>query len=168
MGLLSFLKDSGEKLLQRGSVKQEAEVQAVDPSPINMRGKEQALEQAILDYLATQNLPAKDLTVACDAASATVTVSGAAADQQTREKIILCCGNVQGVAHVNDQISVAEGAMDESQWYTVQRGDTLSRIAQDFYGDANSYPVIFEANQPMLTHPDKIYPGQMLRIPAEK
>ena len=53
-----------------------------------------------------------------------------------------------------------------TQTYTVQSGDTLSAIAKKFYGDANKYPVIFEANKPMLTHPDKIYPGQKLRIPA--
>ena len=45
-------------------------------------------------------------------------------------------------------------------------GDNLSKIAKAFYGDANKYPVIFEANKPMLSSPDKIYPGQMLRIPA--
>jgi nucleoid-associated protein YgaU len=48
----------------------------------------------------------------------------------------------------------------------VVRGDTLSKIAKQFYGDAMKYPAIFEANKPMLKHPDKIYPGQMLRIPA--
>jgi nucleoid-associated protein YgaU len=48
----------------------------------------------------------------------------------------------------------------------VVSGDNLSKIAKKFYGDANKYPVIFEANKPMLSHPDKIYPGQMLRIPA--
>jgi nucleoid-associated protein YgaU len=44
-------------------------------------------------------------------------------------------------------------------------GDNLSHIARKYYGDANKYPVIFEANRPMLSHPDKIYPGQSLRIP---
>ena len=48
-----------------------------------------------------------------------------------------------------------------------QTGDTLSKIAKEMYGDANKYPVIFEANKPMLKDPDKIYPGQVLRIPAE-
>ena len=51
--------------------------------------------------------------------------------------------------------------------YTVQKGDTLSKISKQFYGDANKYTKIFEANRPMLTHPDKIYPGQTLRIPAK-
>ena len=44
-------------------------------------------------------------------------------------------------------------------------GDNLSKIAKKFYGDANKYPVIFEANKPMLKDPNKIYPGQNLRIP---
>ena len=53
-----------------------------------------------------------------------------------------------------------------STFYTVQSGDTLSKIAKEHYGSANKYMVIFEANRPMLTDPDKIYPGQSLRIPS--
>jgi nucleoid-associated protein YgaU len=78
---------------------------------------------------------------------------------------VLCCGNVHGVAQVNDMITVREPA-DESRYYTVVRGDTLSAISKAMYGNANHYPKIFEANKPMLSHPDKIYPGQLLRIPA--
>lgn len=167
MGLISFFKEAGEKLLHAGSARQNAEAQQPEPSPVNIREKEQALERAILDYMAVQNLPIENLTVAYDSASATVTVSGSAPDQMTREKIVLCCGNVQGVAKVNDQINVVAGAADESKWYEVKRGDTLSKIAKDFYGDANRYSAIFEANKPMLTDPDKIYPGQMLRIPVQ-
>jgi len=44
-------------------------------------------------------------------------------------------------------------------------GETLSAIAKQHYGDATRYMVIFEANRPMLAHPDRIYPGQKLRIP---
>ena len=54
-----------------------------------------------------------------------------------------------------------------TQHYVVKKGDTLSKIAKEFYGNANAYMKIFEANKPMLSHPDKIYPGQNLRIPAE-
>jgi nucleoid-associated protein YgaU len=72
---------------------------------------------------------------------------------------------VQGVEHVNDQLSVA-AATAESKWYQVKSGDTLSKIAREFYGNANEYNRIFEANRPMLSNPDKIYPGQMLRIPV--
>ena len=52
------------------------------------------------------------------------------------------------------------------QTYTIAKGDTLSKIAKTVYGDMMKYPIIFEANKPMLTDPDKIYPGQVLRIPA--
>jgi nucleoid-associated protein YgaU len=50
---------------------------------------------------------------------------------------------------------------------TVRSGDTLSKIAKDAYGDANAYMQIFEANKPMLSNPDRIYPGQVLRIPPK-
>ena len=69
-----------------------------------------------------------------------------------------------GVGAVNDMLTV-RAPEPESQWHTVVSGDNLSKIAKKFYGDPNKYPVIFEANKPMLKHPDKIYPGQVLRIP---
>lgn len=167
MGLISFLKEAGEKLLHAGTARQNAEAQQPEPSPADVRAKEQTLERAILDYMAAQNLPIENLTVAYDSSSATVTVTGSAPDQPTREKIILCCGNVQGVAHVKDEINVAAGPVEEARWYEVKSGDTLSKIAKNFYGDANRYSAIFEANKPMLSDPDKIYPGQMLRIPVQ-
>ena len=91
-------------------------------------------------------------------------MAGQVADQATKEKVLLCCGNVAGVAAVNDMLTVTSPA-PEAQFHVVVSGDNLSKIAKKFYGDANKYPVIFEANKPMLSHPDKIYPGQALRIP---
>ncbi len=158
MGLLSFIKEAGEKLFGKGTAQA---APAAGPSP---EAANEAAAAAILTYIRAMNLDATALTVKFDGASATVTVMGVAPDQQTREKIVLCCGNVSGVSHVDDQMSVLE-TYDESRWYTVVRGDTLSKISKEFYGDANKYMKIFEANKPMLTHPDKIYPGQMLRIP---
>ena len=111
------------------------------------------------------NLSAQDLEIGFDGASGTVIVQGTADTQETKEKILLCCGNVAGVEHVQDQLGVVEAAA-EPQFYTVV-SDTLSKIAKEFYGNANAYMGIFEANKPMLSHPDKIYPGQMLRIPAQ-
>ena len=99
-------------------------------------------------------------------ATTTVNVYGVAADQATKEKILLCCGNVAGVTHVNDRMEV-DDPQPEAQFHEVVSGDNLSKIAKKFYGDANKYPIIFEANKPMLTHPDKIYPGQVLRIPPQ-
>ena len=70
------------------------------------------------------------------------------------------------MAEVENRLSVAR-AEPEAQFHTVARGDTLSAIAKKYYGNANQYPAIFEANKPMLSHPDKIYPGQVLRIPPQ-
>jgi nucleoid-associated protein YgaU len=89
-----------------------------------------------------------------------------APDQATKEKVLLCCGNVATVAAVNDLMTVSSPE-PESQWHVVVSGDNLSKISKQFYGTPNKYPQIFEANKPMLTHPDKIYPGQVLRIPPD-
>jgi nucleoid-associated protein YgaU len=98
----------------------------------------------------------------------TVTITGTADDAAEKEKAILVLGNTKGVAHVDDQIQIAQQAPQaQSQFYTVQSGDTLSKIAGQFYGDANRYSAIFEANKPMLKDPDEIYPGQVLRIPQQ-
>ncbi|RJG00777.1 peptidoglycan-binding protein LysM [Noviherbaspirillum sedimenti] len=172
MGLLSFMKEAGEKLLRAGHPKPEAGQPASGPASgaapqPDLRAKEQELEQAIRDYITVQHLPAESVNIAYDSASATVTVSGSVPNQQAKEKILLCCGNVQGVAHVNDELNVVQTEAAPSQWYTVQSGDTLSKIARQFYGDPNKYMLIFESNRPMLSDPDKIYPGQMLRIPDQ-
>ena len=92
------------------------------------------------------------------------TVSGKVAQQADKEKIVLAIGNTTGIARVDDQIEVGE-PQPEATFHTVVRGDTLSGIAKQHYGNAMKYPVIFEANKPMLSDPDKIYPGQVLRIP---
>jgi nucleoid-associated protein YgaU len=91
-------------------------------------------------------------------------IEGLVPDQETREKIILAVGNAEGVGRVNEEIEVA-AQEEEAVMHTVASGDTLWAIAQSVYGDGNRYPEIFEANQPMLTDPDLIYPGQVLRCP---
>ncbi len=95
----------------------------------------------------------------------TAKVSGTAATQADKEKIILAAGNVHGVNQIDDNITVTGTAEPASRMYTVKPGDTLSGIAKAMYGKAGDYPKIFEANKPMLKDPDKIYPGQVLRIP---
>jgi nucleoid-associated protein YgaU len=164
MGLMSFIKEAGEKLFGIGQAKAaEAAVRAA-PTPENVAAMSAAAGKAIADYIGTQGLAVGGLDVAFDATSGTVTVAGTVADQATKEKVLLCCGNVAGVGAVNDML-VVDAPEPESKWHTVVSGDNLSKIAKAFYGDANKYPAIFEANKPMLKHPDKIYPGQLLRIP---
>lgn len=52
-----------------------------------------------------------------------------------------------------------------SRSYTVQKGDTLSKIAEHYYGNASKWRVIYEANRDLIKDPDLIYPGQTFRIP---
>ena len=169
MGLVSFLKDAGEKLFGHKDTETAATQAAAAPDDAQLQANAAAMNQkaaeAITKYIAAQSLPTDGLQVSFDGASATTTIAGEVADQTTKEKILLCCGNVHGVQGVNDMLTVTEPA-DESQYYTVVSGDTLSAISKKFYETANQYQKIFEANTPMLKSPDKIYPGQLLRIPA--
>ncbi len=59
----------------------------------------------------------------------------------------------------------ARGGAATEQTYTVKPGDTLSKIAKEMLGDASAYPRIFEANRDQLSDPDKIKPGQVLKVP---
>jgi len=95
-----------------------------------------------------------------------VKVSGKSATQEMKEKIILAVGNVEGVGEVEDGIETDDNGK-ASQFHTVVSGDTLWKVSKKYYGKGSRYPEIFEANRPMLTHPDKIYVGQVLRIPAD-
>ena len=165
MGMLDFVREAGEKLFGTGKAKaaaQEAEAAPSDPGKV--KAANDAAADAILAYIKSQNLSATGLTVTYDGAAATVTLYGVAPDQATMEKIVLCCGNVAGVGKVNNMMSV-DKSEPEATYYTVVAGDNLSKISKAQYGDANKYMKIYEANTPMLKHPDKIYPGQVLRIP---
>ncbi|WP_120971596.1 peptidoglycan-binding protein LysM [Comamonas sp. lk] len=155
MGLFSFIKEAGEKLFGGG------DAHAAAPSEdLNAKAA-----QAIAAYINTQNLDVTNLQVQFDATQGKVTVQGDAPTQAVKEKVTLCCGNVTNVQAVDNQIIVTNPE-PEAQFHDVVRGDTLSAISKKYYGDANKYNTIFEANKPMLSSPDRIYPGQKLRIPA--
>jgi len=165
MSLISFIESAGEKLLA-GATQAPAAASATPAAP-NVAQLNATAGAAIAKYVASQNLTAQNLNVVYDGASKTVTVSGIAPDQATKEKIVLCCGNVHSVAKVDDQLTVAGGSAPAASMYEVKAGDTLTKIAKAEYGDANAYEKIFEANKPMLKDPNKIYPGQQLRIPPK-
>jgi nucleoid-associated protein YgaU len=165
MSLIDFVKSAGEKLFGTGKAKAAMDQVAIAPADAAaVKAANDAAGDAILDYIKAQGLSATGLTVTFDGATSTVSVFGVAPDQGTKEKIVLCCGNVAGVSKVNDMMSVDQ-SQPEAVYYTVVSGDNLSKISKAHYGDPNKYMKIFEANKPMLSHPDKIYPGQVLRIP---
>lgn len=161
MGLLSFVREAGEKLFGRKDV----EAAAAESAQDKLADLNQKAAAAIVAYIDKQGLDTRALQVSFDGASSTVTVAGTVADQAIREKVLLCCGNVEGVDKVDDQLTVINPE-PPATFHTVVRGDTLSAIAKACYGNANAYMKIFEANKPMLSDPNKIYPGQVLRIPA--
>lgn len=115
--------------------------------------------EALTKEVADLGLDAEGLDISVEGDK--VKIKGKAVSKEAREKIILAVGNVEGVAEVEDDSN--EGAV----FHTVEKGDNLSAIAKKTLGNANAYMKIFEANKPMLSHPDKIYPGQVLRIPQD-
>ena len=165
MSLISFIEEAGEKLLSATTAAPATSANAA-PAPTVAQLNATA-GAAIAKYVASQNLSAQNLNVVYDGVSKTVTVSGVAPDQATKEKIVLCCGNVHSVAKVDDRLTVAQGSAPAASMYEVKAGDTLSKIAKSAYDDANAYEKIFEANKPMLKDPNMIYPGQLLRIPPK-
>ena len=149
MGLFSFLKNAGSKIF--GGREEEAAAPEVT--------KEQRVA-ALKGIIGSLNLPIDNLEVDLD--DDKVTVYGETSSQEDKEKAVLALGNVEGIATVDDRISLVA---PPATFYEVKSGDSLSKIAAAHYGDAMRYMEIFEANKPMLKDPNMIYPGQMLRIP---
>lgn len=77
-------------------------------------------------------------------------------------------GNIMGVGEVKVEDGHAASVDDGTQYYIIKSGDTLSAIAKQFYGDANKYPRIFEANREVIKNADLIFPGQKIRIPRHR
>ncbi|CAG4888162.1 peptidoglycan-binding protein LysM [Paraburkholderia gardini] len=165
MGMLSFIKDAGEKLF--GTAAAPAQAAQADPAaaPVDIATLNRIAGDAIANYIKVQGLKATSLQVTYDGASHTVTVSGEAPDQATKEKILVAAGNVHNVEKVDDQLTVTRPA-PEARFHTVVSGDNLWKIAEKYYGSGAKNDVIFQANTPMLKSPDRIYPGQVLVIPA--
>ncbi|MCV6546456.1 MAG: peptidoglycan-binding protein LysM [Cohaesibacter sp.] len=143
MGVFDFIKSVGEKI---GITSEEESPAAED----------------LKAEVEKHGLEADNLEIEVD--GDTVKVAGATQSSSLREKIVLALGNSLGIAKVEENIEVANEE-PQATFYTVQKGDTLWAISSEHYGNGAKYEAIFEANKPMLTHPDKIYPGQVLRIP---
>ena len=159
MGIFSFIKNAGAKVFGIGKTEAEEAAEALEAKRKAEATAAAHMEQTVKDL----QLEVENLEIHIEGDNARV--RGAAYDQATKEKVVLVVGNSNGIATVNDQMTV-EHVEPEAQFHTVVSGDTLGKIAKNFYGNAMKYPVIFEANKPMLKDPDLIYPGQVLRIPA--
>lgn len=143
MGLFDFAKNIGKKLF----------------------GKEEEAPQKIKDHIEGDNPGVENLEVAVN--DGVVTLSGTAASAEAMQKAVLMAGNVKGVSEVKaDNLSAP---VDDAvvEYYEIKSGDTLSAIAKQYYGKANAYPRIFEANREVIKDPNLIYPGQKIRIPQD-
>jgi len=150
MGLISFIKNAGEKIFK------------------SEERREQEKAALILDHIKKFGFDASGIQVTVD--DDKVTLTGKVDTQENKNKIIVTAGNVDGIASVDDRLIVTQPVQvappkPEKQFYTVKKGDYLSKIAKEVYGNANKYNIIFEANKPMLKDPNLIYPGQVLVIP---
>lgn len=178
MGLFSFIKDAGAKIFgsKKRAEEDAAKAAAADQAARDAaEQKQEAYEErkgSELENLVnvTWGLGIQNLQVEVD--NETATIYGSTHSRSNKEKAVLVCGNIEGISSVDDRIELiasddrsVEDA-GESRFYTVEKGDSLSKIAKEMYGDGSKYHQIFEANKPMLDDPNKIYPGQVLRIPA--
>ena len=173
MGLFSFVKSIGEKL----------------------GGGEKIQKENLSAHIKSLGLPVERFLASFNEDGESVDIFGYVPDLATKEKLILAVGNLQGISKVTEHLRIGsapplpapaatgapaapspaeakpaalapeEDVKPTSVFYTVKSGDTLSKIAKETLGSANKYNEIFEANKPMLKHPDKIFPGQVLRIP---
>jgi nucleoid-associated protein YgaU len=170
MGLIEFAKSVGRKLKigdqdekpQQGQTRPAVNQGAANQQQV-AQAQERGRETALASVVKQMGFNTEGLVV--DIEGEKVTLRGNVVSQEEREKIVLLVGNHEGIGSVDDQLNVKNPA-PEAQYYEVKSGDTLSKIAKQFYGDANKYNQIFEANRPMLKDADEIYPGQKLRIPA--
>lgn len=165
MGMFSFVKSIGKKL-GFGRSEEEARIQALEDEAAKAAAEEAlnqqtatALEFAVNDL----GIGISDFSV--QLMSGVATLTGTAATQADKEMAILTVGNYEGIEAVDDGITV-DSPEPEAYFYTVQSGDSLSKIAKSCYGIIHAYDVIFGANQPMIKDADEIFPGQILRVPA--
>ena len=163
MATYIFQKDAGIKIEELGpsgahtaaqSEKGQTELPVANPAAA-------ARMEALLEDL---GFPAKQLQIGVE--NETVFIAGEVKDQQTKEKVILAVGNIQGISKVDEQLSAAQEG-SESLFRTVEKTDTLQSVSEKLLKDPSKANLILKANSPMLKNADDIYPGMVLRIPSE-
>jgi len=117
----------------------------------------------IKENIEANNPGVTGLTVSLD--DEVCSLGGECDSAEAKEKAVLMAGNMKGVGSVNGDGLNAPAAEADVEYYTIQSGDTLWKIAAEFLGNGSKYPEIFEANREVIEDPDKIFPGQKIRIP---
>ena len=143
MGLFDFAKDLGKKLFGGDDDPAEKIKDSIDAANPGVDGLDVKFEEGV------------------------VHLSGKAGSAEALEKAVLMAGNVKGVTEVKIEGMQAPEPAPEVEYYTIVSGDTLSKIAKQYYGNAMDYPKLFEANREVIKDPDLIYPGQKIRIPPK-
>ena len=143
MGLFDFVKNMGKKLFSSDA---------------------EAAEK-IQEKILSENPGVENLGVTYD--DGLVGLSGKATSAEALEKTVLIAGNVKGVTEVNIDKMDAPAPVPEVEYYTIVSGDSLSKIAKKYYGNAMDYPKLFEANKEVIKDPNLIYPGQKIRVPPK-
>jgi LysM repeat protein len=148
MGLFDFVKDAGRQLFN-------TDAEAADN---------------IKEHLEIRTSGIKNIAVEFD--DGVATICGECINQATRDSAVLMVGNIAGVEKVvaDDLTAPApkpEEPEEKAEFYEIVSGDTLGAIAKRYYGKASQYMRIFEANREIISDPNKIYPGQKIRIPLD-
>ncbi|MBT3146438.1 peptidoglycan-binding protein LysM [Neptunomonas phycophila] len=143
MGLFDFASNLGKKLF----------------------GNDEDPAEKIQEHIEADNPGVDALSITVE--NGVASVSGSAKDQAAYEKAILMAGNVEGITEVNADALAFTGPEIKVEYYTIQSGDSLWKIAQQHLGNGNLYTKIFEENKEVIKDPDLIYPGQKIRIPLE-
>ncbi len=143
MGLFDFVRNIGERIF----------------------GKDEDPATKIREHIESRNLGLENFRVEFQESDGKVFLQGQAPSAEAKEKAILLAGNVNGVSEVYAEKLTAPEQQIKVEYYTIQSGDTLSKIAKSYFGDAMAYPKIFEANREVIKDANLIYPGQKIRIP---
>ena len=143
MGLFDFVADMGKKIFGGDD----------DPA------------EKIQDSIDEDNPGVSDLAIKF--VDGVVHLSGAASSAESLEKAVLLAGNIQGVTEVNVDGMDAPAPEPEVLYYTIEKGDSLWKVADKHYGNGNDYQKLFEANKEVIKDPDLIYPGQKIRVPPK-
>lgn len=160
-----FLADAGEKIKEIEPRGTHTAAQSQEKGETDAHVQNPAAAARLEEIIRGYGFSVKDLDLEVE--KECVRISGKVKDQETREKVILSVGNIQGISKVEEDISVARQT-DESTFHTVERADSLESIAEKVLGDPGRSREIFEANTPMLEKDKEIYPGMVLRIPKKE